>query len=448
MEELIAPVIATSKPDAAAPDQNLRVDRTPSPIGKAAHVVIVGAGFGGLACAKALGASGCRITMIDRRNFHLFTPLLYQVATAALSPADITAPVRQVLSKFANVDTVMGTVVGIEPIGRRVNLEDGGYIPFDVLILATGSMYDYFGQQAWAEFAPGVKTIDNARAIRAKLLRAFEAAEITHDPVRRRELLTTVVVGGGPTGVEMAGTIAELARYTLAGDFRRIDTKSARVILIEAGPTLLSSFPPALQNYAASALMRMGVEVQLNTKVESIEEGVVTAGGRRILCANAIWGAGIRAAPGATWLGVKTDRQGRIPVQPDLSIAGFERIYALGDVARLDRDGRPLPALAQVAKQQGLHLARQLKGHSVANLKAGQPKLEPFRYSSRGDTAVIGRSSAVFVIGSLHMKGVLAWILWGFVHVCLLIGFGHPLSVTLQWVWRYLTSERGARLID
>ena len=423
-------------------------DRTPAPVGEAPHVVIVGAGFGGLACAKALGRSSLRVTVVDRCNYHLFTPLLYQVATAALSPADITAPVRQVLSDYPGVDTVMGVVTGVDTAARRVRLEDGGFIPYDVLILATGSMYDYFGKDAWARYAPGVKTIDNARTIRARLLRAFEAAETSADPARRRELLTTVVVGGGPTGVEIAGTIAELARHTLVGDFRRIDPGSARVILIEAGPALLASFPEPLQRYASSALGKMGVEVRLNTKVEAIEEGVVTAGGERIGCANTIWGAGIRAAPGAAWLGVETDRQGRIAVGADLGVPGFERIFALGDLVRLEQDGRPLPALAQVATQQGQHLARQLKRQSAEALKRGRPKLDPFRYSSRGDTAVIGRSSAVFVVGSLQMRGGLAWMLWGFVHVYLLIGFGHPVSVALQWVWRYLTSERGARLID
>jgi NADH dehydrogenase len=423
-------------------------DRTPAPVGDAPHIVIIGAGFAGLACAKALGGSDMRVTIIDQRNYHLFTPLLYQVATAALSPADVTAPIRQVLADHANIDTVMERVEGLDVAARRVRLKDGGFIPYDVLILATGSVYDYFGKDEWAQHAPGVKTIDNARTIRAKLLRAFEAAEISADPARRAELLTTVVVGGGPTGVEVAGTIAELARYTLRGDFRRIDPKTARVILIEAGPTLLSAFPKPLQRYAIGALHEMGVEIRLNTKVEAIEAGVVTAGGERIACANAVWGAGIRAAPAAAWLKVETDRQGRIAVGDDLAVPGFDRIFAVGDVALFKQGGEPLPALAQVATQQGQHLARGLRGQSADALKAGKLKLDPFRYSSRGDTAVIGRSSAVFVVGPVQMKGGLAWMLWGFVHVYLLIGFGHPLSVAMQWVWRYLTSERGARLID
>jgi NADH dehydrogenase len=430
------------------PDAGLEVDCTPAPIGAAPHVVIVGAGFAGLACAKALGGSDLRVTIIDQRNYHLFTPLLYQVATAALSPADITAPIRQVLADDANIDTVMGTVEGVDVCARRVRLKDRGFVPYDVLILATGSVYDYFGKDEWAQHAPGVKTIDNARTIRASLLAAFETAEITADPARRIELLTTVVVGGGPTGVEVAGTIAELARYTLRGDFRRIDSKSARVILIEAGPTLLSAFPKPLQRYALDALRDIGVEVKLNTKVEAIDAGVVTAGGERIACANAVWGAGIRAAPAAAWLGVETDRQGRIAIDRDLAVRGFERIFAVGDLAYLKQNGAPLPALAQVATQQGQHLAHGLRRQSADTLKNGKLQLDPFRYSSRGDTAVIGRSSAVFVVGPVQMKGGLAWMLWGFVHVYLLIGFGHPLSVALQWVWRYYTSERGARLID
>jgi len=430
---------------APSPEQE---DCTPAPVGDAPHVVIVGAGFGGLACAKALGRSGLRVTIIDQRNYHLFTPLLYQVATAALSPADITAPIRRVLCEQSNIDTVMRSVEGVDAAARRVWLKDGGFIPYDVLILATGSIYDYFGKNEWAAYAPGVKTIDNARKIRADLLHAFEAAETTADPVRRSELLRTVVVGGGPTGVEMAGTIAELARYTLAGEFRRIEPASAQVILIEAGPTLLSSFPVSLQRYAARVLGELGVEVRLNTKVEAIEAGAVIAGGERIACANAVWGAGIRAAPAATWIGAETDRQGRIAVANDLGVPGFDRVFAIGDLARFDQDGKPLPALAQVATQQGQHLAHQLKRCPADVIKAGKLKLGPFRYSSRGDTAVIGRSAAVFVVGRLHMKGRLAWMLWSFVHVYLLIGFGHPLSVSMQWVWRYFTSDRGARLID
>ncbi len=423
-------------------------DRTPAPVGEAAHIVIVGAGFGGLALAKGLGRSSHRVTVVDQRNYHLFVPLLYQVATAALSPADIAAPIRRVLAACPNIDTVLGEVEGVDTAARRVRLKDGGHLPYDALILATGSMYHYFGMEAWAEYAPGLKTIENARTIRARLLRAFEEAETTADPERRKALLTIVVIGGGPTGVEMAGTIAELARYTLAKDFRRIDPRWARVILIEAGPRVLAAFPETLQRYTLKALQEIGVEVRLNTRVDSIEAHAIMAAGERIETSAIVWGAGIRAAAGAAWLGVEPDRLGRIAVNRDLSVPGLDRIYVLGDLALLEQGGRPLPALAQVAKQQGQHLARQLARKSTAKLKAGSMKLGRFRYRSRGDTAVIGRSSAVFVIGPLKLRGGPAWVLWGLVHVYLLIGFDRRVSVAAQWVWRYLTSERGARLID
>ena len=427
---------------APAPDQDL--DRTPASVGEAPHVVIVGAGFGGLAAAKALGRSKVRVTIVDRRNYHLFVPLLYQVATAALSPADIAAPIRQVMSAYANVDTVLGEVVGVDVAARRVRLADGGHLPYDALILATGSMYNYFGHDDWAAHAPGLKSIENARTLRARLLRAFEQAEIEPDPIRRQALLTIVVIGGGPTGVEMAGTIAELARFTLVKDFRRIDPRWARVILIEAGPRLLSAFPGELPAYAAGALAALGVEVRLETTVETIEAGAVTAGGERIAASVIVWGAGIRAQPSAAWLGAQTDRLGRIEVAADLSVPGVDRVYALGDVAGLVQDGARLPALAQVAKQQGIHLGRALR-----RLRRDEPlEVPPFRYRGRGDTAIIGRSSAVFVIGPLRLTKTLAWLMWAFVHVYLLIGFDKRLSVALQWAWRYLTSERGARLID
>ena len=429
-------------------------DRTPSPVDGLPHVVIIGAGFGGLACALALGEGSrpdprIRVTVIDRKNYHLFVPLLYQVATAALSPADIAAPIRQVMSKHHNIDTVLAEVDSIDAAGRKVMITGGGFVPYDALVVATGAVYNYFGNEAWAPFAPGVKTIENARAIRARLLRAFEAAEIENDEARRKELLTIVVIGGGPTGVEMAGTIAELARYTLAKDFRRIDPAWAEVILIEAGPRILAGFPEAISRYALTALEKIGVNVWLNTRVEAIDQTSVMANGHRTAASSVIWGAGIRAAPAAAWLGApECDRQGRIMVGSDLSLPGYERIYAIGDLARFDQKGTPLPALAQVAKQQGQFLGKALR-RSVPRALAGK-KVKPgrFVYRSRGDTAVIGRSSAVFVIGPLHLTGMLAWLMWGFVHVYLLIGFDRRVSVAGQWVWRYMTSERGARLID
>jgi NADH dehydrogenase len=419
-------------------------DRTPIPVGSAPHVVIVGAGFGGLACARRLGGSGVRATIIDRRNYHLFVPLLYQVATAALSPADIAAPIRRVLARYPNIDTVLAEVSGVDPVARRVLLADGGHIPYDALILATGSMYNYFGHEDWAIHAPGVKTIENARAIRARLLRAFEQAETENDPARRKALLTIAVIGGGPTGVEMAGAVAELARHTLAKDFRRIDPKSAQVQLIEAGPKLLAAFPDDLPAYALKALAALNVTVRLNTQVQSIDAEGLVANGERLEAATVVWGAGIRAAPAAAWLGLTPDRLGRIPVAPDLSVPGCERVYALGDVALLEQAGAPLPALAQVAKQQGEHLGKALRG-----LKRDvPPATPPSRYRSRGDTAVIGRHSAVFVIGRWRLKKGPAWLMWALVHIYLLIGFDKRVLVATQWIWRYITSERGARLID
>jgi NADH dehydrogenase len=419
-------------------------DRTPIPVGEAPHVVIVGAGFGGLACARMLGGSGVRVTVIDRRNYHLFVPLLYQVATAALSPADIAAPIRRVLARYPNIDTVLAEVSGVDHQARQVLLADGGHIPYDALILGTGSIYNYFGHDEWAVHAPGVKTIENARDIRARLLRAFEQAETENDPARRKALLTIAVIGGGPTGVEMAGAVAELARHTLAKDFRRIDPKSAEVQLIEAGPKLLTAFPEDLPTYALKALAALNVKVRLNTQVQSIDADGLVANGERLQAATVVWGAGIRAAPAAAWLGLTPDRLGRIPVSPDLSVPGCERVYALGDLALLEQDGAPLPALAQVAKQQGEHLGRALRG-----LKPGAaPATPPFRYRSRGDTAVIGRHSAVFVIGRWRLKKGPAWVMWALVHIYLLIGFDKRVLVATQWVWRYITSERGARLID
>jgi NADH dehydrogenase len=325
-----------------------------------------------------------------------------------------------------------------------VLLADGGHIPYDALILATGSMYNYFGHEDWAVHAPGVKTIENARAIRARLLRAFEQAETENDPARRKALLTIAVIGGGPTGVEMAGAVAELARHTLAKDFRRNDPKSAEVQLIEAGPKLLTAFPGVLPAYALKALEGLNVKVRLNTQVQAIDAEGLVANGERLEAATVVWGAGIRAAPGAAWLGLTPDRLGRIAVAPDLSVPGCDRVYALGDLALLEQDGAPLPALAQVAKQQGEHLGKALR-----SLKPGAaPRMPPFRYRSRGDTAVIGRHSAVFVIGRGRLKKGPAWFMWALVHIYLLIGFDKRVLVATQWVWRYLTSERGARLID
>lgn len=422
--------------------------RTPSPTSGQAtaadHVVIVGAGFGGLACAQALGETNIRVTIIDRNNYHLFVPLLYQVATAALSPADIAQPIRRILSRHPNIDVVLGEVTAIDAAAKLVRLADGGAVSYDRLVIATGSSYNYFGHDEWADAAPGLKTVEDARRIRARLLSCFEQAEISDDPERQKALMTVVVVGGGPTGVELAGAVAELARYTLARDFRRIDSRTARILLVEAGPRLLSAFPIELADYARDRLRRLGVQVMTGQAVERIEEGAVTIGGHVIPAGLIVWGAGVAASTAGRWLAVDTDRSGRIRVAPDLSIPGFDGVYALGDTAlSAGDDGKPLPGLAQVAKQQGTHLGRALE----ANLSHGTP-MPAFRFRNRGNTAIIGRSAAVFDFGRRHLKGWLAWILWAIVHVYLLVGFEKRLLVSLQWLWRYLTYERGARLIS
>lgn len=403
------------------------------------RVVVIGGGFGGLACARALAGADIDVTLVDKRNHHLFQPLLYQVSTAALSPADIAIPIRRVLAKARNIRVLLAEVIGIDSHTRRVTLAGGDSLPYDQLVIATGSAYNYFAHPEWKPLAPAPKTIRDARAIRARLLQAFEAAERTDDPERRRALLTFVVVGGGPTGVEMAGTTAELARYTLKGDFRRIDPASARVILAEAGPRLLAAFPEELGRYAADALRKLGVEVRLACAVQAIDEDGVELGGERLAGATVVWGAGIRAADGAAWLGGTSDRNGRIAVADNLSVPGHEGVYAVGDVALLVQDGAPLPGLAQVAQQQGVHLGRELRKRPLAR---------PFRYRSRGDTAVIGRHAAVYTYGRWRMKGRPAWLLWAIVHVYLLIGFQQRTAVMFQWIWRYFTFERGARLID
>lgn len=420
------------------------IDRTPSPVDDRPHVVIVGAGFAGLAAAQALGGTGVRVTVIDRQNHHLFVPLLYQVATAALSPADIAQPIRKILSRHRNVDVVLGEVTGVDAGARRVRLADGGFVPYDRLILATGSSHSYFGHDEWAAVAPGLKTLEEARLIRSRLLLAFERAETAPEPGERERLLTTVVVGGGPTGVEMAGAVAELARFTLARDFRRIDPRSARIVLVEAGPRLLAAFPEPLSAYARAKLEELGVEVITGSAVEEVDAGGVTVGGRRLPAGTVIWGAGVAASPVGRWLGVETDKAGRVRVEADLSVPGFDRkVFVLGDAAlAAGENGEPLPGLAQVAAQQGRYLGQAL----AAELLRGEP-LPPFRFKNRGNTAIIGRDAAVFDFGRRQLKGRLAWLLWAIVHVYLLVGFEKRLSVSMQWFWRYLTYERGARLI-
>ena len=407
------------------------------------RVVIVGAGFGGLACAQALGGKPVNVTIVDRRNYHLFVPLLYQVATAALSPADIARPIRRILGRHKNIEVVLGTVTGVDTAARRVRLGNGTELPYDKLVVATGSDYSYFGHPEWAEFAPGPRSLEDARRIRARLLTAFERAEASPDAARQDALMTTVIVGGGPTGVEMAGSVAELARHALARDFRIIDPRRAKIILIEAGPRILSGFPEKLSDYAKTALEKLGVTVITKEAVESIDATGVVVAGRRIDAGTVIWGAGIMASPAAGWLGAALDRAGRVPLNPDLSVKGVADVYALGDMASTpDEKGTPLPALAQVAAQQGYYLGRAL----ARNLQDGKP-MPPFKFHNRGNTAIVGRHAAVFDFGWMQLKGRFAWLMWALIHVYLLVGFDNRLRVSLQWLWAYITYERGARLI-
>jgi len=406
-------------------------------------VVILGAGFGGLTCAKGLGNAPVRVTIIDRHNYHLFVQLLYQVATAALSPADIAQPIRRIFRRYRNINVILGEVTGVDAASKRVTLASGRTVDYDKLVIATGSSYSYFGHDEWAKIAPGPKTVDDALAIRSRLLTSFELAEIATDPEEQAALLTTVVVGGGPTGVEMAGAIAELARYSLARDFRHIDPRKARILLVEAGPRILSAFPESLADHAVKVLTKLGVTVRTGEAVTGMEPGVVQIAGKPVRAGTVIWGAGVQASPVAQWLGVTADRTGRVTVNPDLSLPGFEGVYVVGDSAAFaGRDGRPLPALAQVAHQQGTQLGRALR----ANLAQGTP-MPPFRFRNRGNTAVIGRNSAVFDFGWWHVKGWIGWVLWGFYHIYLLTGFDRRLVVVLEWLWSYLTFQQGARLI-
>ncbi|HEY6579386.1 MAG TPA: NAD(P)/FAD-dependent oxidoreductase [Rhizomicrobium sp.] len=407
------------------------------------HVVIIGAGFAGVQVARGLGAAGVHATLLDRRNYHLFQPLLYQVAAAALSPADIAEPIRRMLRRFPSIEVRLGEVTGIDVAVRRVALADGKSISYDSLVLAAGATHAYFGHDEWAEFAPGLKTISDARKVRSRLLRSFEQAEISDDPAERRRLMTFAVVGGGPSGVELAGAIAELARYTLAKDFRRIDAKSTTVLLLEAGPRILSAFPADLARYAQRKLASLGVTVRENCTVKNISRDGIVAGDDTIPTGLTIWTAGVRASAAGRLLGVPTDKAGRVKVNRDLSVPGLPNVYALGDVALvLDAAGKPLPGLAHVAQQEGHYLGRAL----AKKIRDGASTPD-FAFHNRGNTAIIGRQSAIFDFGWSHLKGVPAWLLWALIHIYLLAGFQHRLLVAMQWLWRYATYDHGARLI-
>jgi NADH:ubiquinone reductase (H+-translocating) len=407
------------------------------------HVVIIGAGFAGVQVARWLGAAGVNVTLLDRQNYHLFQPLLYQVATAALSPADIAESVRRMLRRFRSVEVLLGEATGIDVAARRVALADGKSLSYDILVLATGATHAYFGHDEWAEFAPSLKSLSDARGIRSRLLLAFERAEMSEDPAERKRLMTFVVIGGGPSGVELAGAIAELARFTLAKDFHRVDAKSTTVLLLEAGPRILTAFPEKLARYARRKLESLGVTVRENCTVKDISRDSVVAGDDTIPAGLAIWAAGVKASPAGKLLGVPTDKTGRVKVNRDLSVPELPDVYALGDVALvLDEAGKPLPGLAQVAKQQGYYLGRAL-AKKIRNGGA----MPDFEFHNRGNAAIIGRQSAIFDFGWSRLKGALAWFLWALVHIYLLAGFQHRLLVAVQWLWRYATYDHGARLI-
>jgi NADH dehydrogenase len=402
------------------------------------RVVIVGGGFGGLAAAQALARAPVEVTLVDQRNHHLFQPLLYQVATAGLSPAEIAAPIRSILRNQRNARVVLGRVTGVDRVRGEVRLADGEPLPYDRLIVATGARHSYFGRDDWAAFAPGIKTIDDATAVRRKVLLALERAETETDPDRRQALLTFVVIGGGPTGVEMAGAIAELARRSVSKDFRSITPHCSRVYLVEAAPRLLSAFAEPLSAKARRAIEDLGVTVLTGAAVEVVAADHVVVGGTRIPAHTAVWAAGVRASPAAAWLEADADAAGRVLVEPNLALAVDANVYVIGDTAALhDRRGRPLPGTAPVAKQQGRHVARQIA--------SGIPR--PFRYRDYGNLATIGRHRAIAEIGRLRLSGTLAWLLWCTAHIFFLVGFRNRLAVGVHWLWNYLTFERGARLI-
>jgi NADH:ubiquinone reductase (H+-translocating) len=406
------------------------------------HVVIIGGGFSGLSAALALRRAPVHVTLIDRRNYHFFQPLLYQVATAGLSPADIASPIRAILRHQRNTSVLLGKVTGIDVAGKAV-LIDEKRVAYDQLVVATGARCAYFNHEEWEQFAPGLKKIDDATDIRRRILLAFERAENSNDQSDQQRLLSFVIVGGGRTGVEMAGAIAELARRALLTDFRNIDPRSARIVLVESGPRVLASFPEGLSVFAKRALEKLGVEVRLGTRVNRCDPAGVIVANDRIEADTIIWAAGVMASPAATWLGAVNDHAGRVVVGRDLTLDGHPEVFVIGDTAlALSADGTPLPGIAPVAKQEGAYVARV-----VAARVRGRPAPAPFCYRHLGTMATIGRKSAVADFGKFRLSGFVAWVLWGLVHVCYLVGFRNRIAVMLDWLRAYVTFERGARLI-
>jgi len=407
------------------------------------QVVIVGAGFGGLKVAYGLRLAACRVTVIDKRNYHLFQPLLYQVATASLSPADIATPIRTMFRDQHNVRVLLSEVSDVDTTGQQVILSDHTRIAYDYLVLATGARHSYFGRDEWEPYAPGLKQIDDATAIRRRLLLAFEQAENCTELEERQRLLTFVIVGGGPTGVELAGAIAELARHGLTGEFRNIDPAKARVLLIQSGPRLLPAFSERSSAFSEQSLRALGVEVLTDSRVEQVDADGVMVSGQRIGARTVFWAAGVVASPAARWVKKEADSAGRIKVGPDLSVPGLPNVFAIGDTALSAAwDGKPVPGLAPAAKQQGGYAARMIK----ARLEGREPP-PPFRYHHLGNLATIGRKAAVVDIGIIRLSGAPAWWLWGIMHILFLVDVRKRLSVAIEWFWAYLTFKRGTRLI-
>ncbi|MES5099702.1 NAD(P)/FAD-dependent oxidoreductase [Agrobacterium sp. BA1120] len=407
------------------------------------HVVVVGGGFGGLQVVHGLKGAPVRITLIDRRNHHLFQPLLYQVATTALATSEIAWPIRRLYRDRPEVTTLLSEVGGVDRQSRTVILKSGEAIPFDTLVLATGARHAYFGNDAWEKHAPGLKTLEDATTIRRRLLLAFERAELAKTDEEKQALLTFVVIGAGPTGVEMAGMIAELAHKTLPPEFRNVDTRKTRVLLVEAGPRVLPAFTEDLSAYSKTALEKLGVDVLLGTPVSACTDDGVTVGDTHFPAKTIVWAAGVQASPAAQWLGISADRAGRAEVTPQLNIPDDERIFVIGDTALVKQaDGKPVPGVAPAAKQQGSYVARVIKAQL-----AGQSMSAPFHYRHQGNLATIGKRAAVIDFGKFKLTGVLAWWIWGLAHIYFLIGTRSRLAVAWSWLWIYLSGHHSARLI-
>lgn len=405
-------------------------------------VVVVGAGFAGIQLILDLKGAGAAITLIDQRNHHLFQPLLYQVATTLLATSDIAWPIRSLFHDRKDVLTLLSTVDGVDTAERTVLLRTGETIPYDTLVLATGARHAYFGHDEWERDAPGLKTLEDATTIRRRLLLAFERAELETDPEKRRALMTFSIIGAGPTGVELAGIIATLAQETLPGEFRRIDTREARVLLVEAGPRVLAAFAPKLSDYAARALTKLGVEVRTGEPVTECTEEGIRIGAEFIACRTVVWAAGVQASRAAEWVGAPADRAGRVMVNPDLTVPGHPEIFALGDTAHVEIEGKTVPGIAPAAKQEGAYAA-----HVIRDRLSGKTSHEPFRYRHSGNLATVGPNAAVIDWGRIQLKGRIAWWLWGIAHIYFLIGARSRLTVAISWLWAYLRGQHSARLI-